>query len=228
VRILSLTTAEQGAGLALFEDNTLISHTYWASPKTHSRRLMNMVEAMVESQAGINISDIDGFIAAKGPGSFTGLRIGIGVVQGLAFGVSKPAAGVSSLDGIGFRFSSSSMPVCVMMDAKRNEVYSALYEFRAGALSAKTQELVCSPETVLSSLRGPCFFVGSGALAYQDLIKESMGNDALFAQPGMDNVCAVALARPALENPAFFSQEHNRLVPTYLRKSDAEIQYSKK
>ena len=125
LRILSLSTAEQGCSLSVFEHKKLICEEYWADKQTHSKRLTTMVENLLDNRAGFGLSKIDGFIAAKGPGSFTGLRIGISVIKGLAYAMSKPDAGVSSLDGIGYRFSNVSVPVCVMMDARRNEVYCA-------------------------------------------------------------------------------------------------------
>lgn len=223
MKILSLTTAEQGAGLALFDNGKLICDAYWASPKTHSRRLVAMIGYMVEGQAGMSIHDMDGFIAARGPGSFTGLRIGIGVVKGLALGTRKPAAGVSSLDGIGYRFAHSRRPVCAMMDAKRGEVYTAVYRFSDGELSGKSTERACPPEAAVGQAGEGALFVGSGARAYQEKILELTQGEALFGPPDMSAVSAAALARPALFNPAFFQNGENRLTPAYLRKSDAEM-----
>ncbi len=228
MRLLSLSTAEQGASLALFNDGVLDCHIYWASRLTHSVRLMAMVEDMLRVRAGVELSEMDGFIAARGPGSFTGLRIGISVVKGLAYGVSKPCAGVSSLDGIGYRFSQASQPVCVMMDAKRNEVYAAVYQFEGGLLKQKSRELVCPPEQAVSLAGDAALFVGSGSKAYQDLISSLTKNRAGFSCPTMDYVCAVALARQALMGEDFFENHKNELVPTYLRQSDAEIHLQKK
>ncbi len=228
MRLLSLSTAEQGASLALFNDGVLDCHIYWASRLTHSVRLMAMVEDMLRARAGVEVSDVDGYLAARGPGSFTGLRIGISVVKGLAYGASKPCAGVSSLDGIGYRFSQASQPVCVMMDAKRNEVYAAVYQFERGGLKQKSRELVCAPEQAVALAGDNSLFVGSGAKAYQDLISSLTKNRAGFSCPTMDYVCAAALAKQALMDEDFFENQKNELVPTYLRQSDAEIHLQKK
>jgi tRNA threonylcarbamoyladenosine biosynthesis protein TsaB len=228
MRLFSLSTAEQGASMALFEGQTLICESYWASRQTHSKRLMSMVEQMVVHQAGIGLADIDGFIAAKGPGSFTGLRIGISVIKGLAFAVSKPCAGVSSLDGIAHRFTQASEPVCVMMDAKRSEVYSAVYRFHQGKLVQKSDEMVCSPEHAVG-LAGPsALFVGSGSKAYQSMILDLTGDEAWFSNASMDNVSAAALVGASMNPRSLFESDDHCLVPTYLRKSDAEIHFSQK
>jgi len=221
-RLFALSTAEHGASMALFEDDLPVCTAFWASRQTHSKRLMAMVEQMLDHQAGVALTDIDGFIAARGPGSFTGLRIGISVIQGLAYAVGRPAAGVSSLDGIAYRFILSQVPVCVMMDAKRNEVYSAVYRFDRGELIDKGEECVCDPETAIRAAGSETLFVGSGSKAYKDLISEITRGQALFSPASMDGVSASALIRKTIASPDGFRSAEHRLAPVYLRKSDAE------
>ena len=179
---------------------------------------------MLDCRAGFGLSEIDGFIAAKGPGSFTGLRIGISVIKGLAYAMGKPDAGVSSLDGIAHRFSGLALPVCVMMDARRNEVYCAVYRFEQGVLVQKTDEIVCSPEQGVSLAGEEAFFVGSGSKVYQDKIFLT-NKKAQFSCETMDYVSAAALARQAILNENFFECPGNVLTPSYIRKSDAELQF---
>lgn len=225
--LLAVSTAEQGASLALFSGGLLAGESFWSSEKTHSKRLLAMIEHLVEGQAGLSLSDLDGIVAARGPGSFTGLRIGIGVVKGLACGAALPVAGVSSLDGIGFRFSHSGLPVCVMMDARRREVYTAVYHFEKGTLVSKTSELVCPPDTAVAGVQGPGLFVGSGARVYREQILSATGGTASFGPQYMEGVSAAALAGQALDDPSFFQRPENRLLPVYLRKSDAELHAEK-
>ena len=225
MRILSLSTAEQGCSLAVFENKALVCEEYWADKQTHSKRVLAMVENLLACRAGWGVSEIDGFIAAKGPGSFTGLRIGISVIKGLAYAVSKPDAGVSSLDGIAYRFSAASVPVCVMMDARRNEVYCAVYHFERSVLVDKSDEMVCSPAQAVLLAGETAVFVGSGSKAYRELILRLTNPRALFSCETMDYVSAVALAKPALLNDHFFDCPENKLTPSYIRKSDAELQF---
>lgn len=233
MRLFSLSTAEQGASMALFQGETLVCASYWSGPKSHSMRLMPMIEHMIVDQAGLSVSDIDGFIAAKGPGSFTGLRIGISVIKGLAFAVSKPCAGISSLDGIAYRFSETLDPVCVMMDARRNEVYTAVYRFNKGILVEKSEERVCPPEQAVGRAlcraggsSGPVLFVGSGSKVYQEMINAHTG--ARLSHCAMDYVSATALVRRAQTVSALFDDKAHCLVPTYLRLSDAQIHLAQK
>lgn len=224
MRILSVSTAEQGCSLAIVQNKTLVCEEYWASGQTHSRRLMAMVKNLVENRAGFALTDLDGFIAAKGPGSFTGLRIGISVVKGLAYALSRPDAGVSSLDGIAWRFSHTASPVCVMMDARRNQVYCAVYVFEQGRLAQKTREMVCSPEQAVGLAGNHALFVGSGSKVFQELILSLTQERAFFSQESMDYVSAAALAWQAFSQEDFFHRPENILMPVYIRKSDAEIQ----
>lgn len=228
MRLFALSTAEQGASMALFDGHEVICSSFWANRQTHSKRLMLMAEQMISHQAGWTLVDIDGFIAAKGPGSFTGLRIGIGVVKGLAYAFSKPHAGISSLDGIAYQFNLSETPVCVMMDAKRGEVYTALYRFEQGVLKEKSKETVCPPEHAIIAAGSSAFFAGSGSKAYKKVILEVTQGKGRISPSSRDSVCASAMVQAALERPLTFGEKEYRLEPKYLRKSDAEIHFLQK
>lgn len=227
MKILSLSTAEQGASLAITDGKTLLCEEYWADKQTHSKRVVGMVHHMLERRAGLSLDDIDFFIAAKGPGSFTGLRIGISVVKGFAVALGKKTAGVSSLDGIGFSYRHSSLPVCVMMDAKRGEVYCATYRFESGRLISKSREYVISPEGFVGRHEETVLYVGSGAMAYCDLLENKSG-----ALLDTGNLSCFVSAKALIQ--AFYQTKHshdsteNTLVPSYIRKSDAELQFADK
>lgn len=224
MRILSLSTAETGASLAVTDGSALVFEEYWADKQTHSRRVVSMVSHMLEKRAGISLEDIDLFVAARGPGSFTGLRIGISVIQGFAFALGKKAFGVSSLDGIAFRYAYASIPVCAMMDAKRGEVYCAVYQFNNGRLTSKSRECVIPPEEAIEMIEGPGLCVGSGARAYQTLIEKQQ--DKITPSDMFDDyVSASAMIRAMHEKENFQDQDGNILVPSYIRKSDAELQF---
>ncbi len=226
MKILAVDTAEQSSSVALVEDDIPIYETFHLNKMTHSRTLMDIIVRMVEKDAGIKISDIDGFVATCGPGSFTGLRIGISIVKGLAFATSKPSAGVSSLDGIAFQFIFSSIPVCVMMDAKRGEVYFAIYHFDNGKLIQKSKELVIAPEQALEIVGSKiCMFVGSGAVTFRHFIQKFMADKALFAPPFQNFIRASALAHTVFEDKSRLSMLPNAITPSYIRRSDAELNY---
>lgn len=226
--LFALSTAEQGASMALFEDASLVFESSLLSRHTHSKGLLPMVVQALESREGMTVNQIDGFIAARGPGSFTGLRIGISMVKGLAMAVSKPCAGVSSLDGIAFRFCHSQLPVCVMMDARRKEVYSAIYQFHHGKLIQKGPEMVCPPETAIDKAGAGALFVGSGSKVYRERICRRTHDKAVLSYSSMDGVSACALVNSAMSDTGVFDFESHPLNPVYLRKSDAQIHFERK
>ncbi|OGR15247.1 MAG: tRNA (adenosine(37)-N6)-threonylcarbamoyltransferase complex dimerization subunit type 1 TsaB [Desulfobacterales bacterium RIFOXYA12_FULL_46_15] len=223
MKLLSLSTAEQGCSLAMVHGPSLLCEEFWTTKLTHSSRLLKMIEYMLENRAGAKLNDIDGFVVAGGPGSFTGLRIGISVVKGLSYAMNKPVASVSSLDGIAFRFACSSIPVCAMMDAKRNEVYCSVYHFNNGNLISRTPEIVVNPKEAVNMTKGEsALFAGSGSKAYKELI-EKEANKPIFTQGFSDNISAAALVQSLYLKDNYFSVSEDALVPRYIRKSDAEL-----
>lgn len=222
--LLCVDTAETSCSIALIDRGTVLCEAYYSSRITHSRVLMGMIDQMVIRQAGLSPDAIDGFVVTRGPGSFTGVRIGISVVKGLAYAVGKPMAGVSSLDGIAWQFSRASIPVCVLMDAKRGEVYSSTYRFGNTGSVESTPEQVTDPGTAIAEAgTSKALFCGSGAIAYRDLIRSTFGPRAVFA-PGFQNtVRAAALAGAAIERGGGCFQDPGAVLPVYLRRSDAEI-----
>jgi tRNA threonylcarbamoyladenosine biosynthesis protein TsaB len=222
-RLLSLSTAEQGCSLALVNGLSLVYEEFRTTRVTHSSRVLKMIEDMLKNRVGTTLDDIDGFVVARGPGSFTGLRIGISVIKGLSYAMNKPAAGVSSLDGIAFRFSCASIPVCAMMDAKRGEVYCSIYYFSEGLLIAKTPEVVVGPGEAVAMTQGkPALFVGSGSKAYKDMIQQE-ANHPVFTQSFFDHTSAAALVQSMRLRDRYFFESGRDLLPKYIRKPDAEL-----
>ncbi|WP_299983993.1 tRNA (adenosine(37)-N6)-threonylcarbamoyltransferase complex dimerization subunit type 1 TsaB [Desulfobacula sp.] len=222
LKLLCLSTAEPGCSLAIIDGTSIVCEEFWTARLTHSRRLVKMIEHMLADRACMELSDIDAFVAARGPGSFTGLRIGISVVKGMAYAMGKPGVGVSSLDGIAFRFVHSSIPVCVMMDARRNEVYCAVYHFDHGRLVSKSQERVVCPEDAIEMADGAALFAGSGSKAYRDIIEQT-ADHPVIAHDFLDSVNAAALALSLSLKDNFLDNPENILVPSYIRKSDAQL-----
>lgn len=227
LKILALSTAEQGGSLAVSNNGCLVCEEYWDAKITHSKRLVKMIDHMLGQRSDVSLEDIDLFVSAKGPGSFTGLRIGISVIKGLAYAMGSPAAGVSSLDGVAFRFAFSSVPVCVMMDAKRGEVYNSVYEFDHGNLVSKTTEKVVRPEEVIEQIDTAALYVGSGSKAYLELIKQK-AKTPVFSHSFQDAVSAGALIRSLTSDKALLEQDKDTLVPVYIRKSDAQLKFAEK
>lgn len=224
MKLLSLSTAETGCSIAISDGRQLICEEFWNSKLTHSRRVLAMIDHLLKKRAGLLPGDLDGFVSAKGPGSFTGVRIGISVIKGMAAGLDKPAVGVSSLDGIAFRLKYSSLPVCVMMDARRNEVYHALYQFDQGRLVSKTTEIVAPPKEVAGTMPEKVIYTGSGSTVYQKLISDTV-KEPVMVHGLKTHISAAALIDVFLDTGMDLNDQSASLEPVYIRQSDAQLKF---
>ncbi|MCK5783063.1 MAG: tRNA (adenosine(37)-N6)-threonylcarbamoyltransferase complex dimerization subunit type 1 TsaB [Desulfobacterales bacterium] len=223
MKILAVDTATRSCSVAIVENSTLLAELTLANGRTHSTHLMGMVESAVK-MSGLTVSDIDGFAVARGPGSFTGLRIGISAVKGFAAATGKPLVGVSTLDALAFQFPFSSYLVCPLLDARRREVYYSQYRFEDGELKKVTGERILAPGITPFGIKEKCMFVGDGALVYKKVIVDEMGGLAHFAASCQNTIRAAAVAHLALKR--FCNNDTDDVAgfqPTYIRKSDAEL-----
>lgn len=230
MKILALDTSTSMATVALAVDEKIVAESVFSADRTLSARLIPEIERLL-SLAGIAIADIDLFAASTGPGSFTGVRGGVATAQGLALATGKPCAGFSSLALLAANFPFSSHPVCPLLDARKNEVYAALYDCTKPVPETILCDCVMSPHRFIDQLCAttdtPVIFAGEGALRYRDLIAERLHDGAIFA-PFPLHISRAANAAP-LALDMFRrgeSLEPSRLLPVYLRASDAEINRS--
>ena len=223
MKILAVDTASKSCSTAVVSEETLLAEITQVTDETHAKHLMGMIDTVVDL-SGLVPSDLDGYAVTIGPGSFTGLRIGISTIKGLSAASGKGVAGVSSLDALATPFSCSSQWVCAMLDARRGEVYSSLYQFEGGRLIQKSQEQVLPPAEAVAGTTVPCLFVGDGSMVYRQIIQDTISELAIFAPDFHNCIKAAAVGQLGMEkfkartiNPA------ENLVPFYLRKSDAQI-----
>lgn len=223
MKVLGVDTATASCSVAITEGEELLAEMTLVSGETHSRHLARLIETLIRN-TGLSLDRIEGFAVARGPGSFTGLRIGISTVKGFAVAGNRPVAGVSTLAALAWQIGPTDHLICPMIDARRKEVYAAWYRWHPDGPAAVSGERVASPEAVLTALDRPCIFVGSGASAYRHRIGERAGHRALFAAGALNATRAATIAMlGARRLIAGRSDDVERLVPTYLRKSDAEI-----
>ncbi len=229
MRILAVDTSSQACGVALAEDG-LLKYEYTADHgKTHAVRLSGMIDA-VFADTGIKAVDIDAFAVTAGPGSFTGLRIGISTVKGLAFAAGRPVVPVSTLDVLANQCPGVDMPICPFIDARKKEVYTALYRHRRDGIETLVSPVAARPADFLSEIGrfgfgagARIYFLGSGTTLYADLIARAFGDNAVLAPPECSLIRASTLARMAFDRyrEAGGITPH-ALVPYYIRRSDAE------
>jgi len=226
MKILALETATIAGSVAVVDDNKgLIGEVRVDVKVAHSERLMPSVEWLLNA-SGLSINDIDVFAVSIGPGSFTGLRIGLSTAKGLAFSTGKPLVPVKTLDAFARTLVYCSYPICPMLDARKNEVYAGLYRWENDLCKKIMPETAISPEDLLNKLKGngPVLFTGDGTLKYREVIEATLKKDAVFApsyrmSPSASSVAEIAfetLKQDDLPDPV-------SIIPFYIRKSEAEL-----
>lgn len=224
MRVLALDTSTQTGSVAILDDDTLLAEVLVTSVQTHAKRLMPSIHIALE-MAGLTVGECDGFAVTTGPGSFTGLRIGISTVKGLGFATKKPVAGVSTLEALAYQFPSFPHLVCPVLDARKGQIYTALYEC-TGPMAWKTVTASCAaePKEWLKQIESLCLFVGDGAVVYGELIRESLEDLAEFAPPYLNRIRASVVAYLGMKQIMDGKSDPvGTLVPYYVRKSDAQI-----
>ncbi|HEX9023100.1 MAG TPA: tRNA (adenosine(37)-N6)-threonylcarbamoyltransferase complex dimerization subunit type 1 TsaB [Geobacteraceae bacterium] len=227
LKLLTIDTSTSTSSVALTIGERVISEYLLNLEKTLASRLLRAVDAVLR-ETGLAASDLDGIGVALGPGSFTGLRIGAATAKGLALAAGKPLVGFSSLAMLAMNLPWCAFPVCPMFDAKKKEVYTALYSCAELPLPV-IADCAVSPGDFLEKIRGTTVFVGEGALAYRDLIMDRLGDKALFAPWPAHSPHASQGA--VLARDAFNRGEHipaAALAPRYIRASEAELAKRKK
>ncbi len=230
MRILAIDTSTMLGGIAIMDESGLIAESRLNVKSTHSERLMTEIEHCLR-QSGLSIPDIDVFAVATGPGSFTGLRIGLSTVKGFSYATGKPIVSVPTLEALAWNFPYSRYPVCTMLDARKKEVYAALFAWENNCLTKIINEASVNPEEFMRRYLLPAnyqkiIFAGEGTIIYKDEIIRAMGEKAVFAPyektvPSPANVAAIGLKKALLNE---FSDPIS-LTPIYIRKSEAEVKW---
>ena len=228
MKILAVETSTMLGGVAIMDDaGGLVAETRLNIRTTHSEELMTGIDFVLR-HAGLKIGDIDVFGVATGPGSFTGLRIGLSTVKGFSYATGKPVVAIPTLEAFAWNFPCSAHPVCPMLDARKKEVYAAVFLWRDEGFEKIMEESSIGPGDLGTILRGPVLLAGEGARIYRDVFRDALHEHALFAPPqwsvpSPSNVAFLGLKRAM--NGEFM--DPISLVPLYIRKSEAEVKFKK-
>ncbi|MDP2157827.1 MAG: tRNA (adenosine(37)-N6)-threonylcarbamoyltransferase complex dimerization subunit type 1 TsaB [Nitrospirota bacterium] len=227
MKILGIETSTMLGGVAIADEKGLIAETRLNVKSTHSERLMATIDEQLR-QSDMALSDIDVFAVASGPGSFTGLRIGLSTAKGLCYATGKPLVMIPTLEAFARSFPFSQYPVCVMLDARRGEVYAAIFQWDGGFVKL-LDEVSVAPEALFKDVDSPVVLAGEGALVYRERLVALLGEQALFAPlvtmvPSPANVAMLGLEK------ALKGEFTDALAaePLYIRKSEAEVKWSQK
>jgi len=223
VRVLAVDTATEVCGVALASEAGVLAHERIDQGSTHARVLMGTIQTIL-GRCDIGLADLDGLVVTQGPGSFTGLRIGISAVKGMAAATGLPVVGVSTLAVLAHQAAENAGWVCPMIDARRREVYWSLYRRKDGAWQRTQEERAGSAGQAAACAPEACLFIGSGAQLYRQTIIEQAQLPARFAEAADNALNPAVVARLGLERLRRGEQESlDQFTPVYLRKSDAEI-----
>ncbi|MBZ9685106.1 tRNA (adenosine(37)-N6)-threonylcarbamoyltransferase complex dimerization subunit type 1 TsaB [Clostridium estertheticum] len=230
MRILSIDSATAAATCAILEDDNVLSEITFNYKKQHSLILMPIIDELFNN-TGMCIGDIDAFVASKGPGSFTGLRIGLATIKGLSQGTRKPFVTVSTLDSLAYNLAYTDGIVCPILDALRDNVYTALYTFNNCELNRITDYINISIDELITMLKEKncnITFVGDGVPKFKEKLIAHLPNIS-FAPAHLNLAKASSLGELGLKllSKGTFDDLYAS-VPIYLRKPQAEREYEEK
>lgn len=225
MKILGLDSSGLVASVAVAEEGNLLAEYTVNYKKTHSQTLLPMLDEIVK-MIEVDLHTIDAIAIAKGPGSFTGLRIGSATAKGLGFALGKPLVEIPTVDGLAYNLWGSRDLVCPLMDARRNQTYTGLYEFVDGKMRVIREQCAVGIEEIIENINQenrPAVFLGDGVPVFHNFIQENCKIPFYFAPAHMNKQRGAAVAALAflyLEEGKVQSAAGHR--PDYLRLSQAE------
>ena len=226
MKILALETSTMLGGVAIADEHGLIAEIRLNVKTTHSERMMTAIDWVLK-QSDVARDQIDAVAVASGPGSFTGLRIGLATAKGLCYALGKPLVLIPTLEALAWNFPYCKHPICVMLDARKGEVYAALFLWKGDAFVTLVPETSIRPEDLLGDGNGPVVLAGEGAMRYRDRILSAISERALFAPlhkmvPSPSNIALLGVYKAQRSEYVDITTAQ----PLYVRKSEAEVKWS--
>jgi tRNA threonylcarbamoyladenosine biosynthesis protein TsaB len=225
MKLLALDSSGLVASVAIVTEEAMLAEYTVNYKKTHSQTLLPMLEEIVK-MVDMELSEIDAIAVAAGPGSFTGLRIGSATAKGLGLALKKPIIPVPTLDGLAYNLYGTNKVICPLMDARRNQVYTGLYEFNKEEFQIVRQQNVVTVEEIIDTINQQgkeVIFLGDGTAVYKDIIREKIKVDYQFAPVHLNRQRAGAVGALAIQlyqkKQIVTAEQHE---PVYLRLSQAE------
>lgn len=222
--ILAFETSAKAASVALADGEKLLAETYQHTGLTHSQTLLPMAQQLLSS-CGYSSEQVDAVAVAAGPGSFTGVRIGVAAAKGFAWGSEKPCYGVSTLEAMALQLGAWDGLIVPVMDARRNQVYSATFQTRNGRLERLCDDRAIALDDLQEELKNvsePIFLVGDGSILCYNTLSAEIPNLILPPEHRMHQRAAGVALAAAKQITAGLPGDGALLTPNYLRLSQAE------
>jgi tRNA threonylcarbamoyladenosine biosynthesis protein TsaB len=223
MKILGMDTSSPSGSVALLDGNNLVSESSIEGSPAYSDKLLFEIDAMLNG-SGTKLNEIDGFVITTGPGSFTGLRVGISLLKGFILATEKPFASVNTLEAYAKTVQPGSYAICPVLDARKKEVYTALFN------SEKDQCLRSTPDQAISAVDlcnqiKPTVFVGNGLDIYKDIFTSCLKENFVNKVPKI-NLTVAASAVLIANAQKILHYELDSLMINYVRPSEAELNYT--
>lgn len=225
MKILAMDTSGMVASVAVAEDDRLLAEYTVNYKKTHSQTLLPMLDEIAR-MTELDLKTLDAIAVAGGPGSFTGLRIGSATAKGLGLALEKPLVHIPTLEGLAYNLYGTDRVICPMMDARREQVYTAIYEFQGNRLQTLSGQMAVPAAEIaeqLNAIGREAILLGDGAAVYRELLSELLKIPFSMAPAHLNQQRASSLAALAMEyvkqGRTETAAEHR---PEYLRVSQAE------
>ena len=224
MRLLGIDSSQPSGSAALLENQSILSQKTNPNPESRANPALALVDAVL-SDSAVELKALDGFAITTGPGSFTGLRVGISLIKGFVLSLEKPFVGVSTLEALAATVSPEvSDVICPVLDARKKEIYSALFQYQESHLVRLTKDAVFSPEELCRVVSRPTVFLGNGLETYKNYLQDRLGKRMVSGDEFIQCCPAAGAARLAAQR---FRKEKsfdlNTLQINYIRKPEAEI-----
>jgi tRNA threonylcarbamoyladenosine biosynthesis protein TsaB len=228
MRILAVDTSTMAGGVALMESSRVLCDLRVDAPASHAPRLLTLIHQAL-NLASVPLDSIDLFAASQGPGSFTGLRIGIATLMGLGHALQRDVIGIDTLEAIAMKAWWAPYQVAALLDARKGEVFGALFRGTVTGPRRLTPNLVMSPEAFCAKIIAPTVLLGTAVDVYRGVWERSLGDLAIFAPPWLSMPCSVEVGALAFTQATTgCGGPSTALTPMYVRPSEAEINWSRR
>ena len=228
MKILAIETSTYAGSIAVLENERILGEYYFDIGPAHTEKLVPSIDWLL-SELAIDKSDLTAIAVSLGPGSFTSLRVGISTAKGLCYSLGIPLVGVSSLKALAMNLLFSPYNICPLIDARKGEVFVALFRSNRGILERLLEDVVVSPEELVNLINDNTIFLGDGSLLYKDYLEDNLSHDIMFSPVNINFPRASNLVLSEIgkfkedRDNSYLCNEIMNLAPHYLRKSEAEI-----
>jgi tRNA threonylcarbamoyladenosine biosynthesis protein TsaB len=224
MKILGMDTSSPSGSVALLDDNNLVSESSIEGSPAYSDKLLFEIDAMLNG-SGTKLNEIDGFVITTGPGSFTGLRVGISLLKGFILATEKPFASVNTLEAYAKTVQPGSYAICPVLDARKKEVYTALFKSEKDQCVRATPDRAISAVDLCNQIKQPTVFLGNGLDIYKDIFTSCLKENFVYKVP-TKNLTVAASAVLIANAQKNLHYELDSLMINYVRPSEAELNYT--